>query len=95
MNPPLGKNGASPQIVPGESSEIIVAKAIRFLKKVRAEDKPFLIVICFGSPPGPYSGTHADVARYKHLGLPIGARFAEITAMDRATGTFRDVGGHQ
>ncbi len=89
MNPPLSRNGAPPEIVPGESSEVIVAEAIRFLKKAQAEDKPFFVVVWFGSPHGPYSGTDADVAPYKDLGLPIAARFAEITAMDRAIGTFR------
>jgi arylsulfatase A-like enzyme len=89
MNPPLSRNGAPPEIFAGESSEIIVAEAVRFLHTVRAEGKPFFIVVWFGSPHGPYSGTDADVALYQSLGLPIAARFAEITAMDRAIGTFR------
>ncbi len=89
MDPPLSRNGAPPAIIKGESSEVIVDEAVRFLKQARAKDKPFFIVIWFGSPHGPYSGTDADVAPYQSLGLPIAARFAEITALDRAIGTFR------
>lgn len=89
MNPPLSRNGAPPEIHPGESSEIVVAEAVRFMNQVRAERMPFFIVIWFGSPHGPYSGTDKDLAPYQKLGLPIGARFAEITAMDRAIGRFR------
>jgi arylsulfatase A-like enzyme len=90
MNPPLSRNGAPPEIHPGESSAIIVAEAEKFARKVQTEGKPFFIVIWFGSPHGPYSGTPEDVARY--AGVPkeeLRHRFAEITAMDRAIGTFR------
>jgi arylsulfatase A-like enzyme len=90
MNPPLSRNGAPPEIHPGESSAIIVAAAEKFLRQVQGEGKPFLIVIWFGSPHGPYSGTPEDVAHYAHVPQPdLRARFAEITAMDRAIGSFR------
>ncbi len=91
MNPPMSRNGAPPEIIQGESSEIIVEEAIRFVRKVRDEDYPFFVVIWFGSPHGPYSGKEEDVARYE--GVPneeMQRRFAEITAMDRAIGTFRN-----
>jgi arylsulfatase A-like enzyme len=89
MNPPLSRNGAPPEIVPGESSELIVGEAARFARQARAENRPFFIVVHFGSPHDPYSGKPEDVARYAHLPEPISRRFAEITAMDRAIGTFR------
>jgi hypothetical protein len=89
MNPPLSRNGAAPAIVPGESSAVIVDAAVAFTRKVLAERKPFLVVIHFGSPHDPYSGTHEDVAPYARLGKEIGGRFAEVAAMDRAIGRFR------
>lgn len=90
MNPPLSRNGAPPEIIPGESSEIIVDEAVRFARKVHAEDKPFFIVVWFGSPHGPYSGLDKDVALYGDVpNDEMRRRFAEITAMDRAIGTFR------
>lgn len=89
MNPPLSRNGAEPAVIPGEGSMVIVKEAVRFAKKVQAEGAPFFIVIHFGSPHDPYSGLPEDVALYEKLGAEIAGRFAEITAMDRAIGTFR------
>jgi len=89
MNPPLSRNGAPPEIVPGESSEVVVHAAAAFTRRAVAEGKPFLVVIHFGSPHDPYSGKPEDVAPYAHLGKEIGGRFAEIAAMDRAIGTYR------
>jgi arylsulfatase A-like enzyme len=92
MNPPLSRNGAPPQIVPGESSVVVVDAAIDFLRRGRAarEQKPFFLVVWFGSPHGPYSGLPEDIARYAaHPNPEMRARFAEITAMDRAIGSLR------
>lgn len=90
MNPPLSRNGAPPEIIRGESSEIIVGEAVKFARKVHAEGKPFFIVIWFGSPHAPYSGLEKDVALYRDVAKEeMRLRFAEITAMDRAAGTFR------
>lgn len=89
MNPPLSRNGAAPEIVPGESSEVIVEAAITFARRVRTEGRSFLIVIHFGSPHSPYSGRPEDIAPYASLGSPLSERFAEIAAMDRAIGQFR------
>jgi hypothetical protein len=89
LNPPLSRNGAAPEVVPGESSEVIVDAAVAFTRRVVAERKPFFVVIHFGSPHDPYSGKPEDVASYARLGKEIGGRFAEIAAMDRAVGTYR------
>jgi arylsulfatase A-like enzyme len=89
MDPPLSRNGAPPVIMAGESSELIVDEAVKFTRKVRGEGSPFFVVIHFGSPHDPYSGKPDDVARFGHLPDPLRRRFAEITAMDRAIGTYR------
>lgn len=89
MNPPLSRNGEPPEIIAGEGSEIIVGEAVGFARKVRAENKPFFIVVHFGSPHDPYSGKQSDLATYAHLPAPISHRFAEISAMDRSIGVFR------
>ncbi|MBN2451233.1 MAG: sulfatase-like hydrolase/transferase [Lentisphaeria bacterium] len=91
MNPPLSRNGAPPEIIPGESSEIIVREAVAFLRRVHAEGKSFFIVVWFGSPHGPYSGLEQDIALYGNVAKEeMRRRFAEITAMDRAIGMFRE-----
>ena len=89
MNPPLSRNGAPPEVVPGEGSAVIVEAAAAFPRKAHAEGKPFFVVIHFGSPHDPYSGEPGDLAPYAGLGQEIGARFAEIAAMDRAIGAYR------
>ncbi len=92
MHPVLSRNGAPPERHEGESSEIVAAAAAKFARQVAAEGKPFFIVLWFGSPHGPYSGLEKDVALYRDLpDEQLRLRFAEITAMDRALGQFRDV----
>lgn len=91
MHPPLSRNGAPPEIHRGESSAIVANEAARFVERVRQENKPFFVVLWFGSPHGPYSGTPEDVALYDRMpNEELRHRFAEITAMDRAIGTFRE-----
>ncbi len=89
MNPGLSRNGEASQVIEGEGSEVLVKEALAFARKVKKEDKPFFIVIWFGSPHTPYFGYPADIAPYSKLGPNISKRFAEITAMDRAIGMFR------
>jgi arylsulfatase A-like enzyme len=90
LNPPLSRNGAPPEIHQGESSMIVVEAGSEFVKKVSAENKPFFVILWFGSPHGPYSGLPEDVALYDKVPKDeMKNRFAEITAMDRAIGQFR------
>src|SRR5688572_21814382 len=85
MDPPLSRNGAAPEIHRGESSAIVATEAAKFVEKVRGENKPFFVVLWFGSPHGPYSGLAPDVALYDKVPQEeLRKRFAEITAMDRA-----------
>jgi arylsulfatase A-like enzyme len=89
MDSELSRNGKLPESFKGDSSEVIVDEALRFAEKVVNEQKPFFIVLWFGSPHDPYSGYPEDIEPYAALGAEISRRFAEITAMDRAIGTFR------
>ena len=113
LDPPLSHNGGPPLIHQGESSEVVVDAANRFISGARALGRPFFVVIWFGSPHEPYSGLDSDLALYNDLpeslqgqsaqitspetGRPedirldrvLRARFAEITAMDRAIGKLR------
>ena len=90
IDPPLSRNGADPEIHKGESSEIIVSEAGKFIRKVRAENKPFFVVIWFGSPHGPYRALEPDAAMYADVkDKERRNRYAEITAMDRAMGQLR------
>ena len=67
LNPALSRNGGPPEVIPGESSEIVVTEAIRFIDRAAQQGKPFLAVVWFGSPHEPYSGLPADLALYDDL----------------------------
>lgn len=90
LDPPLSHNGAPPIIHKGESSQIIVDAAARFVRQSVSEGKPFFAVVWFGSPHAPYRGLTDDVALYEKVeNESTRHRLAEITAMDRAVGSFR------
>jgi arylsulfatase A-like enzyme len=67
LNPSLSRNGGPPQVLEGESSEILVREAMQFIDRVKKDAKPFFTVIWFGSPHEPYSGLPQDLALYDHL----------------------------
>jgi len=90
LNPELSRNGKPAQRIEGESSEILVKEALAFAAKSQSGDKPFFIVIWFGSPHSPYESLENDRAPYKQLGEELSHRLGEIAAMDRAIGMFRD-----
>ena len=67
LNPSLSRNGGPPEVIQGESSEIVVREAIRFIDRARQAGKPFFTIVWFGSPHEPYSGLPADLALYDDL----------------------------
>jgi len=67
LNPPLSRNGGPPRIHQGESSAVVIDETMRFIEKAKAENKPFLAVVWFGSPHEPYSGLPDDLALYDDL----------------------------
>ena len=67
LNPWLSRNGGPPEKIPGESSDVVVGEAIRFIDRARSDGKPFLAVVWFGSPHEPYSGLPEDLAPYDDL----------------------------
>lgn len=67
MNPALSRNGGPPEVIPGESSEVLIREAIRIIERAHRGGSPFFEVIWFGSPHEPYSGLPADLALYDEL----------------------------
>ena len=55
MNPSLSRNGAPPERFEGESSEIVIAEACRFISRAKQKNQPYFAVVWFGSPHEPYS----------------------------------------
>lgn len=67
MNPPFSRNGAPPEVFPGESSEVLIDETIQFIERSREKGQPFFAVVWFGSPHEPYSGLDKDLALYDDL----------------------------
>ena len=86
MNPILGRRGEFEEFT-GDSSEVVVAEALKFMQTQANAEKPFFTVIWFGSPHSPFKASEADqvsgesAASANHHG--------EIVAMDRSIGTLR------
>ncbi len=89
LNPYLSRNGGDPEQFQGESSQIIVAEAQRFIDQATAAQQPFFVVIWFGSPHEPYSGLPQDLALYDHLPANFGNRQVRLTSNETGRPTQR------
>lgn len=67
LNPSLSRNGGPPEVLKGESSDVIISEAMRFIDNAKQADKPFFTIVWFGSPHEPYSGLPDDLALYDDL----------------------------
>jgi arylsulfatase A-like enzyme len=67
LDPYFSRNGGQPGQFRGESSEILVEEAIRFISKAKKDRQPFFVIIWYGSPHEPYSGLEKDLALYNDL----------------------------
>jgi arylsulfatase A-like enzyme len=88
VNPLLGHKG---EFVPhkGDSSDVIVREALKFIGKQVTAKKPFLTVIWDGSLHSPFVASEADKAPFKDLSGSSVAHYGELVAFDRSIGTLR------
>jgi len=86
-DPVMSSNGIAVRCR-GESSQITVDEAIKFIGQQTESDAPFLAVVWFAAPHDPHVASAEDLALYK--GKPNSGYYAEITAMDRAFGKLRN-----
>ena len=74
----------------GDSSEIIVEQALKFIRQQADDNQPFFTVIWFGSPHSPWRATEDDRASFApELDLASQHHHGELVAMDRSIGTLR------
>jgi arylsulfatase A-like enzyme len=80
----------------GDSSDITVDLALKFIRECSQKKQRFLAVVWFGSPHAPHQALPADAALYADMPKEKQQFCGEITAMDRAFGklraTLRDLG---
>jgi len=84
MDPLMSRNGKF-EYFKGDSSEVIVAEALKFMRKQK--DSPFFAVIWYGSPHHPFGAYAEDIE-----GFPkeqYANQLGEIVALDRSIGTLR------
>lgn len=89
LNPHLSRNGAPPVEFKGESSEIVVKEALRFIDQAKRAGRPFFVVIWFGSPHEPYQALPQDLALYDHLPATFGTRQVQLTSNETGRNTRR------
>jgi arylsulfatase A-like enzyme len=73
----------------GDSSDIAVGEAVKFIDKHRAGDRPMFAIIWFGSPHSPFKAQDKDKAAFAHLDNLSQQHYGELVALDRAVGTLR------
>ncbi|QDT62835.1 sulfatase family protein [Calycomorphotria hydatis] len=73
----------------GDSSEIIVAEALKFISQQVENDKPFFSVIWCGSPHAPWRAGKEDTAEFASLDKNSREHYGELVAIDRSVGTLR------
>jgi len=86
-NPVLSRLGEFEEFM-GDSSEIIVAEALRFIT-AKAPEMPTFTVIWYGTPHDPHLATDEDRAAFASLPESYQHQYGEITAMDRSIGALR------
>lgn len=88
-DPLLGSPGG-PREFEGDSSEIIVDEALKFIGQTAKTEKPCFVVIWYGSPHSPFGASEADRAPF--AGQPDASQnhHGELVAMDRSIGTLRE-----
>ena len=78
----LSRRG-TPETFKGDGSEYIVGEALKYMRQVSQQGKPFLAVIWFGNPNSPHRALPQD------LEATGSEYYGEILAIDRAMGRLR------
>lgn len=89
VNPLMSRSGKFEELQ-GDSSEVAVAEAVKFLDKHSAGDKPMFAVIWYGTPHSPFKALDDDKAAFQELKEPSANHYGELVAMDRSLGTLRN-----
>lgn len=87
-DPIMSRNGEFEEFQ-GDSSEIIVAEALKFIGRQAEAKKPFLTVIWYGTPHSPWVAADADKTAFADLDANSQDHYGELVAMDRSIGALR------
>ena len=87
-NPIMSRKGKIKEYS-GDSSEIIVNEALKFIKTNARANKPFFTVIWYGTPHDPWTAAKADKKSFTQLSPKAQEHYGELVAMDRSIGMLR------
>lgn len=87
-DPILSRNGKFEEFQ-GDSSEIIVAEALKFIRSRSDGETPFFTVIWYGTPHSPFVAAEEDRKAFTSLSVSSRDHYGELVAMDRSIGTLR------
>ena len=88
QDPLLGRRGKIEEFK-GDSSDVVVGEAVKFVERHRGAGKPFFAVVWFGSPHSPYRALPEDKAAFASLPAASADHYGELVALDRSVGTLR------
>jgi arylsulfatase A-like enzyme len=88
LNPLMSRQGKI-EAFEGDSSEIAVAEAVKFLQQHHASGRPLFAVIWYGTPHSPFRALPDDKAPFQELDENSAHHYGELVAMDRSIGTLR------
>lgn len=88
MDPLMSRGGKFEEFV-GDSSEVIVDEALKFIRRKKGERRPFFVVVWYGTPHSPFRATERDIRPFAELSDAGRHHHGELVAMDRSIGTLR------
>jgi arylsulfatase A-like enzyme len=91
-NPILSRNGAPPERIEGEGSEVVIDAAIQFIDEKAASGQPTFTVVWFGSPHEPYVGLPEDLALYNDLPEKYAGQTTVLTSLETGLNAERPLG---
>jgi arylsulfatase A-like enzyme len=89
QNPIMSRGGEFIEFT-GDSSDIAVGEAVKFLEKHHAGDKPMFAIIWFGTPHSPFKALDEDKAAFASLDKESREHHGELVALDRSMGVLRE-----
>ncbi len=87
-NPILSRAGKFEEFK-GDSSEIAIDEALKFVRRQSKAAQPFFAVVWYGSPHSPWVSDNNDTGDFKELKPDHQNHYGELVAMDRSIGTLR------
>lgn len=88
LDPLMSRRGTF-EAYEGDSSNIIVSEALKFMAQQTSNDSPFLAVIWYGSPHHPQRALEKDRQAFDDSPERLAHHFGEIVGIDRSIGVLR------